>query len=125
MGQHRQHRRGNAFLKPILLGSVGGSLGALGALLTLALTLVETLIRPRKRTIFDRSTLTPYELGLPGEAVGFAPQQGDYQVSGWYIPHPEATTTVLLCPGYHGKAADVLSLAAPLWKAGHTVLAFE
>lgn len=121
MGQHWQHAHGHSFLKPILLGG----LGTLGALLTLALTLVETLIHPRKRTILDLYTLTPYELSLPGEAVVFAPQQGDYQVSGWYIPHPEATTTIVLCPGYRGKAGDVLSLATPLWKASHAILVFE
>jgi fermentation-respiration switch protein FrsA (DUF1100 family) len=125
MRQHQQQRQRRSFLKLVLLGGVGGSLGALGALVTLALTLVETLIRPRKRTILDLYTLTPYELGLPGEAVAFAPKSGDYQVTGWYIPHPEATTTILLCPGYRGKAGDVLSLATPLWKAGYTILAFE
>jgi alpha/beta superfamily hydrolase len=46
-------------------------------------------------------------------------------VSGWYIPYPEATSTILLCPGYRCKAKYVLNLALPLWKAGHTLLVFE
>ncbi len=121
----QQRRHAYTFLKPLLLGSALGGLGALGVLFTLALSLVEYLIHPRRKTIFDLYTLTPYELGLPGEAVTFPPRQGNYRVSGWYIPHPQATTTLLLSPGYRGKAEDVLNRALPVWKAGHNVLAFE
>ena len=66
MGQQQQ-RHGRSFLKLILFSS----LGVLGVLLTLALSLVKALIHPRKWTRFDLYTLTPFELGLPGEAVTF------------------------------------------------------
>lgn len=121
----QQPRLSYTFLKPLLLSSAVGSMGVFGVLFTLALSLVEYLIHPRRQTLFDLYTLTPYELGLPGEAVTFPPREGGYQVSGWYIPHPGASTTILLSPGYRGKAQDVLSFALPLWKAGHNVLAFE
>jgi fermentation-respiration switch protein FrsA (DUF1100 family) len=121
----QQPRLSYTFLKRLLLSSAVGSLGVFGVLLTLALSLVEYLIHPRRQTIFDLYTLTPYELGLPGEAITFPPREGTYQVSGWYIPHPGATATILLSPGYRGKAQAVLSFALPLWKAGYNVLAFE
>ena len=121
----QQPRLSYTFLKRLLLSSAVGSLGVLGVFFTLALTLVEYLIHPRRQTLFDLYTWTPYELGLPDEAVTFPPREGNYQVSGWYIPHPGATATILLSPGYRGKAQDVLSFALPLWKAGYNVLAFE
>jgi len=123
--QQQQQRQWRSFLRLILFSSMGGSLGVLGVLFTLALSLVKVLIHPRKWTRFDLHTFTPFELGLPGEAVAFPPREGNYLVSGWYIPYPEATTTILLCPGYRCKAEYVLNLALPLWKAGHTLLVFE
>src|ERR1700726_2765731 len=99
-------------LKQILYSSLGGSIGVLGVMFTVALYVVEILIRPKKRTQFDGYTVSPYELDLPAEAVSFPPLHGDYQVSGWYIPSPSATTTILVCPGYRSRVADVLGLCA-------------
>jgi len=121
MAYQQQKRQWYTLMKATLFGSFG----VLGVLFTLAFFLVQMLIHPRKRTLFDLYTFTPYELGLPGEAVAFPPRQGDYQVSGWYIPYPGATTTILLSPGYRSKADDLLRLAAPIWRAGHTLLVFE
>ena len=112
-------------LKQILYSGLGGSIGVLGVMFTVALYVVETLIRPKKRTQFDDYTVSPYELDLPAEAIAFSPMIGDYLVSGWYIPAPDATTTILVCPGYRSRKADVLGLCAKLWHAGHNVLVFE
>lgn len=97
----------------------------LGLLFGVALYLVEALTRPKKVQQFDNYTFSPYEFGLPAESIVFAPREGDYKVSGWYIPHPQATTTILVCPGYRSNKSDLLGIVAHLWKAGHTVLAFE
>ncbi len=112
-------------LKRIVIGGLGGSIGLIGVLFAVAVYLVEALTRPKKRTPFDLYTFSPYELGLPAEAVTFSPLLGEYKVKGWYLPDPEATTTILVCPGYRSGMADVLGISAHLWKAGHNVLAFE
>jgi fermentation-respiration switch protein FrsA (DUF1100 family) len=112
-------------LKRIVIGGLGGSIGLIGVLFAVAVYVVEALTRPKKSSPFDNYTFSPYELGLPAEAVTFAPLHGDYKVRGWYLSDPEATTTILVCPGYRSRMADVLGISAHLWKAGHNVLAFE
>jgi fermentation-respiration switch protein FrsA (DUF1100 family) len=88
--------------------------------------IVDVLIRPKRlETLYDIYTFTPFELNLPAEEVEFAPLYGDHKVSGWYVPSPGATTTILACPGYRGKRADMLGICAHLWRAGHNVLVFE
>jgi fermentation-respiration switch protein FrsA (DUF1100 family) len=111
--------------KQIIFGGVGGTLGVLGVLGGVSLYLVETLTRPKKPDPFSSYTFTPYELGLPGEAITFPPRNGNHRVSGWFIPAPEATTTILVCPGYRSRKADMLGISNFLWQAGHNVLVFE
>ncbi|HLH62413.1 MAG TPA: alpha/beta hydrolase [Ktedonobacteraceae bacterium] len=112
-------------LKRIVIGGVGGSIGLIGILFGVAVYLVESLTRPKRSTPFDSYTFSPYELGLPAEAITFSPLSGDHKVKGWYIPDEKATTTILVCPGYRSSMADVLGISAHLWKAGHNVLVFE
>jgi len=113
-------------LKHILLGSLGGSVGVLSVIVAVGLYIVEVLTRPKRiASLYDLYTFTPFEFDLPAEEVTFAPLYGDYKVSGWYIPAPQATTTIILCPGYRGKISDVLGVCAHLWRAGHNILAFE
>lgn len=94
--------------------------------LGIAVYIVETLTRPkRQENFFDFYTFSPFELDLPAEEVEFAPLRGEHKVSGWYIPFQGATSTIILCPGFHGRRADVLGTATKLWRAGHNILAFE
>jgi len=96
--------------KQIILGSLGGSVVIAGIIVAVAFFIVATIIHPKKKTLFDLYTLSPFELDIPAEAVTFPPLCGDYKVSGWNIPYPEATTTILVCPGFHTRAADVLAV---------------
>lgn len=113
-------------LKQVVWGGLSGGIGVVGLIFAVALYIVETLIRPKRLTsFFELFTFSPYELELPAEEVSFAPLYGDHQVSGWYVPHPQATTTIIVCPGYRGRRSDVLGTCAQLWKAGHNVLGFE
>lgn len=113
-------------LKHILLGSLGGSVGVLGIIVAVGLYIVEVLTRPKRiASLYDLYTFTPFEFDLPAQEVTFAPLYGDYKVSGWYIPAPQATTTIILCPGYRCKISDILGVCAHLWRAGHNILAFE
>ncbi len=97
-------------LKQVLLAGIGSSIGVFGLLVTVALSIVEFLTHPKRKTASDLYTLSPYEFDLPAEAVMFPPRHGDYLVTGWYIPYPQATTTILVCPGYRSRAADMLGI---------------
>ncbi|GAC1464504.1 MAG: alpha/beta hydrolase [Ktedonobacteraceae bacterium] len=113
-------------LKQIFVGSLGGSFGVVSVLLGVAAYIVNTLTRPKRLDNFsDLYTFTPFELNLPAEEVTFSSLHAEHQVSGWYIAHPEATATILVCPGYRGRRSDVLGMSGQLWKAGYNVLAFE
>lgn len=112
-------------LKRVVFGGVGGTLGILSLLCGVSIYLVETLTRPKKLAPFSEYTFTPFELGLPAEAVAFASHGGKHNVSGWFIPNEGATTTILVCPGYRSGKADMLGISNFLWKAGHNVLVFE
>ena len=112
-------------LKRLLFGGLGGSVGVLGIIFAVSLYIVETLIRPKKRTVFDTYKFSPFELDLPAEEVLFPSSEGKHMVSGWYIPRPGATTTIVICPGYRSTKSDVLGISAHLWKVGHNILAFE
>lgn len=103
----------------------GGALGLLALLGGVSIYLVEVLIRPKKNPRFGDRTYTPFELELPAEAVTFQPRKGNYNISGWFIPHPGATATLLVCPGYRTGKADTLGISQFLWKAGYAVLVFE
>jgi fermentation-respiration switch protein FrsA (DUF1100 family) len=105
---------------------MGSGIGLLGIMLSIALYVVESLIRPnRKPNYYELYTYSPFELDLPAEAVVFPPLHGDHKVNGWYIPREGATTTILVCPGYRTSMTNVLGISSHLWKAGHNVLAFE
>lgn len=112
-------------LKQVLLAGISSGLGVFGLLVTVALYIVAVLTHPKRKTARDLYALSPYEFDLPAEAVTFPPRQGDYLVTDWYIPSPGAATTILVCPGYRSRAADVLGICAHLWKAGRNVLVFE
>jgi fermentation-respiration switch protein FrsA (DUF1100 family) len=121
--QNFKHYRMN--MKSILFGSLSGGIGILGLLFAGALYVVEIITRPKKLNSFDNYAYSPYELDLPAEAVTFPSLQGNHNVSAYYIPRPEATTTILVCPGFRSRMADFLGIGALLWKAGHNVLVFE
>ncbi len=112
-------------LKRLLFGGLGGGVGLAGAIFAVSLYIVESIIRPQKRTFLDAYKFSPYELDLPAEEVLFSPTEGNHKVSGWYIPRSSATTTVVVSPGYRTLKADVLGMAAFVWRAGHNVLVFE
>ncbi|GER82237.1 alpha/beta hydrolase [Thermogemmatispora aurantia] len=119
-------RVGKPSLKQLLVGGLGSVIGVAGFIVTVAVYVVETLIRPKKIVSFaDLYKISPFELELPAEAVTFPASNSDHMVNGWYIPYPGATTTILVCPGYRSGMADVLGMCAHLWKAGHNVLVFE
>lgn len=112
-------------LKHLIFGGVGGTIAAVSLLCGVSIYVVETLIRPKKNPLLSEYTFTPFELDLPAEVVTFPSRTGKHQVSGWYVPCPGATTTLIACPGYRSSKTNTLGIAHILWKAGHNVLTFE
>ena len=102
--QNFKHYRLN--VKRILFGGLSGGIGILGLLLAGALYVVEIITRPKKLNSFDSYAFSPYELDLPAEAVTFTPLHGNHKDSGYYIPYPEATSTILVCPGFRSRMAS-------------------
>ena len=112
--------------KQVVFGGISGGVGVVGVILAVALYIVETLIRPKRISGFiDLYTFSPYELNIPADDITFPPLHGDHLVTGWYMPYPQATATIIVCPGYRGRRSDVLGTCAHLWKAGYNVLGFE
>lgn len=122
-----QHiKRFRPSMKQVLFGSLGSSAGVIGAIFAVAIYVADTIVQPtKKHSPFDDYAYTPFEFDLPAENVTFPPMLGDYKVSGWFIPHPQATTTILVCPGYRTRKSDVLGISTQLWKAGHNLLIFD
>jgi uncharacterized protein len=122
-----QHiKRFRPSLKQVLFGSLGSSVGVLGILFAVAIYVVDTIVHPtKKRSGFEDYAYSPFEFDLPAENITFSPLRGDYQVSGWFVPYPQATTTILVCPGYRTRKSDVLGISTRLWKAGHNLLIFD
>lgn len=105
--------------------ALGGILALLAFFCSVSIYLVEMLIRPKKPTRFEEYHYTPFELNIPAEAVTFPARSGGHTLSGWFLAHPTATTTILVCPGYRTNKTDTLGIAHLLWRAGHTVLVFD
>ncbi len=114
-----------SLLKPFIVGGVGGTIGVLSLLCGVSIYLVDTLTRPKKLAPFSEYTFTPFELNLPAEAVEFPPRNGGHKVSGWFIPAPDATATIMICPGYRTSKSELLGIAGFLWKDGYNILIFE
>src|SRR5439155_26486469 len=101
MSQMHHANFSRSLLKSIIFGGLGSGIGLVGIMFSVALYVVETLIRPKpKPAKFEEYSFTPYALGLPEEVDAFTPLHGDYKVSGWYMPCPPATRSILVCTVY-------------------------
>lgn len=99
-----------------------------GAVLTGALGLAaytgHVLNSPRRRTFLDDFTFSPFEVQVPWADVAF-PSSGAITLRGWFLPRPESDRVIVTCTGHKGKKADLLGIAAGLWRAGNNVLLFD
>ncbi len=112
--------------KSTIISGVSGGLGIIGMIVAVALYIVHTITQPKRSVGFNEDyKISPYELELPAEEVTFSPTHGKHQVSGWYIPYPNSSCTIIVCPGYRTDRAAILGASAHLWRAGYTILGFE
>jgi pimeloyl-ACP methyl ester carboxylesterase len=109
----------------LLIGSLTTLIGTFGGVLSVSFYVVNRLTRPVAPTLRDTYTFTPFEFGVPFEAVEFAPAHGEHVVRGWFLAHEETQRVIILCPGYRGHAADLLGIGMHLWREGNNVLLFD
>ncbi len=120
-----QLQSSRSLLRRLVWGIFGGVVGVGVGIVGVATYIVTSLTRPKRLSYTSLYTFSPFELGIPAEEVTFAPLSGDHKVNAWYIPAPDATTTIIISPGYRGSRSDLLGISTMLWRAGHTVLTFE
>jgi uncharacterized protein len=71
-------------------------------------------------------TRTPASAGLAFETIQFdATETGVTQLTGWWIPNPEARFTVLYLHGADGNLSDSVDTLAALHRAGLAVFTFD
>ena len=71
-------------------------------------------------------TRTPASVGLAYEPVRFAvTETGTTQLTGWWIPNPEARFTILYLHGADGNLGDCVDSLAALHRAGVAVFAID
>lgn len=104
------------------LGLAGG--GFLSGCIALAYYVAHNITKPTTVTPFDFFTFTPFEVGVPFESVAFPSADGT-ALRGWWMYHPDSRRVVITCGGYRGHRADMLGIAAALWRDGNNVLIFD
>lgn len=104
------------------VGLTGG--GFLSGCLAIAYYIVRRITAPTPVTAFDSFTFTPFEVGVPYDSVTF-PSSGDVKLPGWWMRRPESNRVIIVCIGYRGRRADLLGIAASLWRDGCNVLIFD
>ena len=71
-------------------------------------------------------TRTPASVGLAYEPIRFAvTETGQTQLTGWWLPNPEARFTVLYLHGTDGNLSDTVDALAALHNAGLSVFAID
>jgi fermentation-respiration switch protein FrsA (DUF1100 family) len=98
--------------------------GLASATVASALFVVDRVTRASKVTSFDEYSFSPYELGLPWEDVSIPAGDGE-PLSGWWLPRAETDRVIVVCYGYRNRKADMLGIAAGLWRRGYNVLLFD
>ena len=68
--------------------------------------------------------VTPWELGIPYEEVGFRTEDG-LLLLGWWLPAPQAKRTVIALHGHRGARHHCVGIGAALWRRGANVLLFD
>jgi fermentation-respiration switch protein FrsA (DUF1100 family) len=68
--------------------------------------------------------VTPWELGVPHEEVGFRTDDG-LLLRGWWLPSPGAKRTVIALHGHRGARHHCVGIGAALWRRAANVLLFD
>ncbi len=86
---------------------------------------VTTRVSPQHRRSYqDTYTFTPWELGVPFEAIRLRSADG-LALTGWWLPRPESHAVVIGSHGHSGSKDDMLGIGTSAWRAGFNVLLFD
>jgi alpha-beta hydrolase superfamily lysophospholipase len=108
----RNIARGLALGSPV----AGASLATLGAWVT-----ARRITAPGP---CEDKFVTPWELGIPYEEVGFRTEDG-LLLLGWWLPAPQPKRTVIALHGHRGARHHCVGIGAALWRRGANVLLFD
>jgi hypothetical protein len=82
----------------------------------------------RRRYYTDSFVLTPEDLNMPYEEVGFFTED-NVALTGWYIPQSsggrQSRRVVVCCHPYNSNKSNLLGVARGLWGAGFSVFMFD
>ncbi|CAN5645171.1 MAG: alpha/beta fold hydrolase [Actinomycetota bacterium] len=100
-----------------------GAIGATGAALVVAASrhAAKRFITPDP---VETRFLTPWELGIEYEDMVFQTEDG-LEISGWWLPNPEARRTIITLAGHNAARHHVLGISSALHRAGANVLLFD
>lgn len=100
-----------------LLGA-GAGLGAVG----IGAVTAWTLNGPQRPDL--PYFMSPFEVGADAEDVRFHAPDG-VELAGWWFDRTDSELVVIVCHGHRSNKSEMLGLGPGLWRAGHTVLAFD
>jgi uncharacterized protein len=112
------------FRNPLRSALISGTLGLLGGALGAAWYVSARVSPQPRRTFLDEYTFTPWELGVPFEAVSFSSADG-LRLSGWWLPQAQPRGVLIACHGHGGSKDDMLGISTNTWRAGYSVLLFD
>src|SRR5437588_9305513 len=95
------------WVSPIIRGLGVASGGFISCTLALAYYVTRRITAPTRVTPFDAYTFTPFEVGVPYEAVALPSADGTV-LRRWWRYRSDSKRVVITCGGYRGHRADML-----------------
>lgn len=101
-----------------------GLIGAAGSLIGAAYYISQRVNPRPARQFVDDYTFTPWELGVPYEALDLISADG-LRLRAWWLGHAVDSAVVVGSHGHTGRKEDLLGIGTNLWRAGFSVLLFD
>lgn len=112
-----QIRRPLGYLLSLLGAATAGAFG-------IALYTTNRMNGPKRDAWLDEFSISPWELQVPYEPVGFETDEG-LTIRGWWFPRPETRRVIIGCAGHRRTKHELIGIGASLWRAGNNILLFD
>jgi len=93
------------------------------ALFSIATVTAHSINRREKHSYLDGYFVTPWELKIPFEEIGFVSDDG-ISLRGWWFSRP-GNRVIVGCSGLNGSKSDLIGIGPYLWRSGFNVLLFD